>query len=82
MAVVHEQSGMLKQLRRRVVVGNIIGYAGMAGVLLIFFSESPVNPLLYGLAGAAVGSGTGLAYLSLIRIRRLAGAAASSEESG
>lgn len=70
MLVVPDQPSVLRRLRRRVVLGNVIGYAGMVGVLLIFFSDSPTNPLFYGLAGAAVGSGTGLAYLSLLKIRQ------------
>jgi hypothetical protein len=65
----------LQQLRRRVIVGNIIGYAGMVGVLLIFFSQAPVHPFLYAMAGVAVGTGTGLAYLSLLKMRRLRNAA-------
>jgi hypothetical protein len=67
----HEQSKLIEQLRRRIVVGNIIGYTGMVGALLIYFSQAPVHPFLYAAAGVAVGVGTGLAYLSLFKIKRL-----------
>jgi hypothetical protein len=66
-----DRSNVIAQLRRRVLLGNVIGYAGMVGVLLIYFSQVPVHPFLYALAGVAVGSGTGLAYLSLLKIKRL-----------
>jgi len=44
----------------------------MLGALIIFLLDAPTHPLLYGLAGAAVGLGTGLAYLSLWKLRQLA----------
>ncbi len=67
----NEQWKLIEQLRRRILVGNIVGYTGMVGALLIYFSQASVQPFLYALAGVAVGVGTGLAYLSLFKIRRL-----------
>lgn len=60
-----------QQLRRRIITGNVIGYAGMLSAILIYLRDAPTHPLLYGLTGAAVGLGTGLAYLSLWRLRQL-----------
>jgi hypothetical protein len=61
----------LRQLRRRVIIGNVIGYAGMLGALFVYLRDAPTHPLLYGLTGSAVGLGAGLAYLSLWRLRQL-----------
>jgi hypothetical protein len=61
----------LRQLRRRVIIGNVIGYAGMLGAVFIYLRDAPTQLLLYGLAGSAVGFGAGLAYLSLWRLRQL-----------
>jgi hypothetical protein len=57
-------------LRRRIITGNVIAYAGMFGVIYILVRDTPAHPLVYGLAGAAVGLGTGLAYLSLYKLRQ------------
>lgn len=62
---------MRQQLRRGVITGNVIGYAGMLATIVIYLCDLTTHPLLYGLSGAAVGSGTGLAYLSLWRLREL-----------
>jgi uncharacterized membrane protein YedE/YeeE len=61
----------LRQLRRRVIIGNVIGYAGMLGAVFVYLRDAPTQLLLYGLAGSAVGFGAGLAYLSLWRLRQL-----------
>jgi hypothetical protein len=60
-----------RQLRRRIIVGNAIGYVGMLSAVLIYLREAPTHPFIYGLVGAAVGVGTGLAYRSLWTLRRL-----------
>lgn len=57
-------------LRRRVIVGNLLGYGGMAGALVIYFGDAPIHPVIYALVGVAVGSGVGLAWLSLWRMRQ------------
>jgi hypothetical protein len=75
-----DYSSIIQHLRRRVVVGNVMSYAGVVGALLIYFSPGPVHPFFYALAGVAVGSGTGLAYLSLLKIKRMNnGSGAASE---
>lgn len=61
----------VRQLRRRIITGNVIGYVGMLAAIVIYLRDLPTHPLLYGLAGAAVGLGTGLAYLSLWKLRPL-----------
>ena len=59
-----------RDLRRRIITGNVIAYAGMFGAIYIFVRDVPAHPLVYGWAGAAVGLGTGLAYLSLYKLRQ------------
>ncbi|MGI8740791.1 MAG: hypothetical protein ACR2KU_14680 [Gammaproteobacteria bacterium] len=59
-------------LRRRVIAGNAIAYAGMLAAIAIYLRDLPTHPLLYGVAGVAVGLGTGLAYLSLWKLRQRA----------
>lgn len=57
-------------LRRRVVVGNLLAYGGMTGALVVFFRDAPTHPMIYAVVGVAVGSGVGLAWLSLWKMRQ------------
>lgn len=59
----------IRLLKRRVIIGNLMGYAGMVGAIVIFFRDAPTHPLWYAFVGVAVGSGVGLAWLSLWKMR-------------
>jgi hypothetical protein len=69
-AISAPRADALRNLRRRIITGNVIAYAGMFGAIYILVRGAPAHPLVYGLAGAAVGLGTGLAYLSLYKLRQ------------
>ncbi|GEM_PF-2307075 len=69
--IASNRDAVRQRLRRRIITGNVIGYAGMLSAVVIYLRDLPAHPLIYGIAGTLVGLGTGLAYLSLWKLRQL-----------
>lgn len=56
-------------LRRRVLAGNLLGYAGLLGGVVIYLRDAPTHPFWYAVTGGAVVTGVGLAWLYLLKLR-------------